>query len=101
MKPTEFIPGVLFRINYGFPDFCSGPSKYWDTDSTFMLLSAVLQPEQDFSILYSLAGESHIVRTGPSTTRVKVSALGPEGDFVNFAGNLAIFLKVETPITGE
>ncbi len=101
MKYDEFVPGTLFQIDYGFPDLCSGPSKYWDTKTTFMLLSATLQSEEDVKLVYSLTNESHIVRTGPTRTRVKVSALGPEGDFVHFAGNPAIFLKVEIPTEDE
>lgn len=97
MKHDEFVPGTLFQIDYGFPDLCSGPSKYWEKKVSFLLLGSTFQSEQD----YSLTGESHIVRTGPVTTRVKVSALGPEGDFVNFAGNPAIFLKVETSTEDE
>ncbi len=101
MKHDEFVPGTLFQIDYGFPDLCSGPSKYWEKKVSFILLSSTIRSEQDARMLYSLTGESHIVRTGPVTTRVKVSALGPEGDFVNFAGNPAIFLKVETSTEDE
>lgn len=96
MKRDEFVPGTLFQIDYGFPDLCSGPSKYWGTKVSFLLLSSTFQLEQDAMILCSVVRKSHILRAGPDATRVKVSALGPDGDFVNFAGNSAMFLKVET-----
>lgn len=101
MKSSEFVPGVLFRIDYGYPDSATTPSKYWNTNSIFMLLSFSLHSEFESKIIHSLLGEFQFVSCGSTITRVKVTALGPEGDTVYFAGNAEMLLKVGTSTTDE
>lgn len=102
MKSSEFVPGVLFRIDYGYPGFATTPSKYWDTNSIFMLLSFSLHFEFETMNIHSLAGAFQFMPGGPSSaTRVKVTALSPEGDTVYMAGSVKMFLKVGTSTTDE